>query len=468
MHAPSLVSLSMGDAAMMHAYVRSGRLCLRSQFPLIDANAPSKWVHVAYEGQWAGHHSGPFELSRDDFGLAIRNHEAQANPVKLDFDHETEDAPPGSALPARGWVHELKVEDDEDGKAHLFAFVEFGPRAVQHNREGGYRFCSAVFDFGATDRVSGEEIGLRLSSLALTDEPFIDGQQPLHLSTRQRALTGESMPKLQKEALMAALEQFDSDELDMSQVEAAAQLAMVKDGAPEEDAPALQDEVEDEEDDLPLADKDEDDEEVATSDEPAGEVTTADDETQTILAPLMQATGLDEAGLAAAISENLDAVVAALQGALDEPAAEAPLNETETALALNARDVTIRQLTKRNTELEAESTARAEAEADAAVDALLTEGRILDDKRKDWRALCLSNRQSFDRLVADLQQIVPAGAHATGLTPTTQPVPETVIDEDSELVQATRRMLSEANVTDKDEQNATIRKRLSARTAQRI
>src|SRR5690606_15692698 len=154
-------------------------VCLRSQLPLISEDAPVRWVHVAYEGEWRGHHSGPFRFTRERFEEAIRNFERQRNAVKLDFDHETDYAAPGASVPARGWVHKLEVREDESGVAHLWALTEFGAEAVRKNREGGYRYCSGVFDFNAIDRVSGEPVGLAMLRLALTDDPFIDGQQPI-------------------------------------------------------------------------------------------------------------------------------------------------------------------------------------------------------------------------------------------------------------------------------------------------
>lgn len=182
---------------------------LRSALPLVSEDAPTSWVDVAYEGAWLGHSMGAFEFTRERFEQAVRNFGAKANPTKLDFDHETEFAMPGAATPARGWVHELEVRDDEDGVAHLWALVEFGAEAVEINRSGGYRFCSGVFDFEATDRMTGESIGLELRSLALTDDPFIDGQEPIRLSRRGAAAEEITMPG-KKRALGAAQEKLAS------------------------------------------------------------------------------------------------------------------------------------------------------------------------------------------------------------------------------------------------------------------
>ena len=480
MNAHLRASAAAGVAGVLTAYALRARVvALRSALPLVSEEAPTQWVHVAYEGEWHGHGAGSFAFDGEVFAQILANHKRQSNPVKLDFDHETEYAPPGVATPARGWVHELRVETDAEGKAHLWALVEFGPRAVQFNREGGYRFCSGVFEFGATDRVTGEEVGCYLSSLALTDQPFIDGQKPIRLSRRAALSKGNGHMTFSKEALARALEMLDGDDVSMEQLEAAAQMAVAADGgldeapadepeaplaeepAPEEEpeAPLADDMPDDEEEDLPLADgvaAGEASEAPLMDEEPAEEP----DALTAAVAPLMEAFGGDVAALAAALSENADAVLSALQGGPAEPAADAPLSASEVNVALSAAKRTAAILGAKVDELEAWKAAREDADADADVDLLVAEGKILDDVRADWKAIRLSDRGRFDKLAASLPQVVPTGTHALSQTPPTEQTP--AIDESDPFVIETRRRLSVARVP-KAKQDEQIKRRLAAR-----
>lgn len=452
-------------------------VALRSQLPLISTEAPTAWVHVAYEGEWHGHHAGSFSFDGETFAQIVANHERQANPVKLDFEHETEFAPPGQAVPARGWVHELKIETDAEGRAHLWALVEFGARAVEYNREGGYRFCSGVFEFEATDRVTGESIGCYLSSLALTDQPFVDGQRPILLSRRAALNTsGDERMKFSKEALARALEMIEEDDVSMEQLEAAAQMAAASEGGMEpEEAPAEEPEAPE----APMMDEEpEEEEQPLSADAPpampageAAELMDGDEEPEeeepdamtAAVAPLLEAFNGDAAALAAALSENLDAALAALRGGADEPAAEAPLSDAEVGVALTASKRMVSVLSAKVDELEAWKTAREEEDADRDVGVLVSEGRITDDVRDDWKAIRLSSKARFDKLAAALVSVVPVGKHALSTTPPTEQTPVVEIDENDPLVLSLRRTLRNAGIVG-DHQNDVIRRRLAART----
>lgn len=156
------------------------------------------WVHLVYEGRWDGYDRGArsFEFDASVFDAVVANFARQANPVVFDFEHGTEYAPPGEPIPAAGWVHAVAREGDS-----LYAYVEWTDRAASMIEAGEYRFCSVVVDFESVDRKTGEEIGPRLISVALTNTPFIDGQQPIRLSMSGRASTsspirhGALMPK---------------------------------------------------------------------------------------------------------------------------------------------------------------------------------------------------------------------------------------------------------------------------------
>jgi hypothetical protein len=218
-----------------------------------DAASRSTWYEVGYEGQWAGHSDGPFALTREDFLSCIEAFESQANPVSSDYEHISLSPPPEGA-PASVWTQKLEIR----GKS-LWAFGEFTPRAASYIRAGEYRYCSGVFAFNWPDRKTGKPRKCVLRSVALTNDPFVDGQQPIALTARKvaksiemsgffasqsdfvaaldaklslarvvalssrkvRALTGGSMQaKITKADILAGLKQIEGDEMNPAQLEA--------------------------------------------------------------------------------------------------------------------------------------------------------------------------------------------------------------------------------------------------------
>lgn len=462
------------------------RRALRALYPLISEDAPTTEIHVAMEGTWEGHPSGPFSLTRDDFETIVRNFEASPNPIPLDYEHATEWA---DKAPACGWVQGLSVRNGGDGKAHLFAKVELSDEAAEYIRAGAYRFSSGVFVFDAIDNATGDDIGVEMTSLALTNMPFITGQQPIQLSRRAARASAAAktrslsmdMTEVPKDALMDALSNLDKDSVTAEDVMAAAQYAAAQEGSLGGDEPAegetpAADEppdvpATDEPADPPAAASDEDPDAVPAADEPAGDQVAAaeddmpgaeGDQALAALAPIAEAAGMSVEEVAAALMENRDAVVSAIQGGGgEEDGAGAPMSDREAQLALSARDTTIRTLSTQVDKLEAYRREREEADADAFVEGLLADGRITDEDRAEWKALALSNRKRAEKL-APKARVVPTSAHASGHTPPTEGSPVVEVDESDPHVVATRASLSRAGITG-DRQTSIVRNTIAAR-----
>jgi phage I-like protein len=162
-----------------------------------------KWVQVAQLGRFAGHASGPFELTTRTFDEIVANFENDGLPVPWDFEHASEQDPtegtvPLTGTPAQGWIHAL----ENRGAAGLWALVEWGPLAKEYVQSGKYKFCSPAIRFGCKDRVTGKPIGARLSSVALTGSPFLRDMEPLaakdtdglsHSALTKRLMTDQGM-----------------------------------------------------------------------------------------------------------------------------------------------------------------------------------------------------------------------------------------------------------------------------------
>lgn len=143
------------------------------------------WIQIGRTGSWMGHPHGPFKLDAQIFATIIRNFETQGDHrIPIDFEHASE-LPPNSGsipvvgAPAQGWVHALKT----DG-SNLYALVEWGDLARQYIEQGKYRGVSPAIRWKCKDRESAVPIGPCLTSVALTNQPFIDGMMPIAASDR--------------------------------------------------------------------------------------------------------------------------------------------------------------------------------------------------------------------------------------------------------------------------------------------
>jgi hypothetical protein len=144
-----------------------------------DGDGPV-WNQISTRGSFKGHGAGEFSLDDTTLGDIVRNYsEIDGKHVSFDFEHASEgDATSGSipvtGAPAQAWIKELKVQPDG-----LHALVEWLEPAKTYIREKKYKFVSPAIRFGARHPVSGKQIGARLTSVALTNQPFLRGLQPL-------------------------------------------------------------------------------------------------------------------------------------------------------------------------------------------------------------------------------------------------------------------------------------------------
>lgn len=139
-----------------------------------------KWVQVAEVGKFKGHPSGEFELNPELFGQVVANFKRDGIPIPWDLEHASEQEStsgtiPVSGAPAQGWIHDL----DNRGPAGLWALSEWGRQAKDYIRAGQYKFCSPALRFKSKDRVTGQPIGARLTSVAMTNQPYLTGLQTL-------------------------------------------------------------------------------------------------------------------------------------------------------------------------------------------------------------------------------------------------------------------------------------------------
>jgi phage I-like protein len=152
---------------------------------LADGKPKAVWIQVAKPGEFKGHPAGPFKLDATTFNDIVRNFRATQNRrIAIDFEHASEQKPtdggiPVLGAPAQGWMTDFDIRPDG-----LYSLVEWLPLAADYIKTGQYKYFSPAIRFDAVDRVTGKNIGARMTSGALTNKPFLDGMQALLASDR--------------------------------------------------------------------------------------------------------------------------------------------------------------------------------------------------------------------------------------------------------------------------------------------
>jgi len=201
-----------------------------------DDTTEARWIQLAVVGHWEGHPAGPFDLNEGVFAEIDRNFRATKNRrIPIDFEHASESAAtdgsiPTVGAPAQGWIIDL----DNRGSAGLWGLVQWGELARQYIREGKYRYISPAIRFNARDRVTKAHIGTRLTSAGLTNQPFLDGMQPLAASDKitagdtmnqQLMSAGEFMPRLRAALKLGELSTYTECQDQLSRLKAMCAMA---------------------------------------------------------------------------------------------------------------------------------------------------------------------------------------------------------------------------------------------------
>lgn len=415
----------------------AGRVALRSVLPLVSEDAPRRWIHMAYEGEWQGHHAGAFAFTPDVFRRVVRNFSRQSNRVvPLTYEHP-DYAGDGRPVPAAGWVHELEVRSGTDG-AELWGLVEFTPTAAKMARDGEYRFVSVVVDFNSRDRGTGDDVGPELLEVGLTNVPFLDGLEPIRLS--RRACAGPlGVNKMEdKDLILAAIKALGESvslERVATWVTAKRKLMDIESGEPEgtEEVAASEGADDDEDKDAVKASR----RKLSDADAPAA--------VDVALEPAVEAAAVDLAAvletIAAASGLEVPAVVALMQEkpedigqflaqlAVGEPA-QMPAEGEMTSLSrkLSLSESTINILRKQVDVLSAERLEREKhaeeqrklsrkVEAEAAVDEAIASGIAADAERDNLIWLHTTDPERFVAMLSTRGPAVPVGKVATSKGP---------------------------------------------------
>ncbi len=173
--------------------------------PAAGALVPAVWVQVTAEGDFKGYPGGRFKFDRPTFDTIVANfhkhpsyNAGSTDVVPWDFHHASEFSPsdgtiPVSGAPAQGWVRELEVRNGPDGEAQLWALTRWLEPARSYIKDGRYKWASVVVDFGARNAETNEKLGPTLVSVAITNNPFVEGMAPLVAASKDRRVAAGSM-----------------------------------------------------------------------------------------------------------------------------------------------------------------------------------------------------------------------------------------------------------------------------------
>jgi phage I-like protein len=176
-------------------------------------------IPVCMTGEWVK--GQPFGIDTKTLDTIIRNFEKRGNgEIVVDFDHASEN--PGIAggkeVPAAGWLSGLSREtlDGMEILTALFAPTEKAKGLIERQE---YRYVSPAIDWGYRDKKSGEPQGATLTSVGLTNQPFLDQLPPLQLREAYRNSSAILMTDLQGGTTMNATEQAKQMRVKASELE---------------------------------------------------------------------------------------------------------------------------------------------------------------------------------------------------------------------------------------------------------
>jgi len=328
-------------------------------------------VPLAVTGKWM-RGTTPFTITLRDLEEIVGNFRGRQNgEINVDYDHASEmpEVAAGGPVPSAGRIVRLDAPEPLSGlrtrgsrlgpesritsrESRLILWGWFEPteraRGLLKNRE--YRFISPAIDWSARSKLSGRPQGTTLTSVALTNRPFLEELPQIRLSDPAYQLVGEPSGLPREGRALPYIEKSTGGT--MRQVNLS-----IEDGK------------------IKIAHEDFQDEYFVNPEE---------------MKKALKALGLDpEAALAAALSElGTDAGLRAGQE-INLTQAGALLSETEAS----GKSIPAVEFFR----------ARVEQELDGAVKS----GKVLPRQRDDWRRIALADFPTFRKIVGAQKAQVP-------------------------------------------------------------
>jgi phage I-like protein len=174
-----------------------------------------EWVRVplAVSGRWV-RGAREFSITRQDLESIVRNFGGRQNgEINVDYDHSSEmpEVAAGGPIPSAGRI--VKMDPPEllpiseggvrdappqsanpspDPRWILYGWYEPTDRARRLIANREYRYISPAIDWSARSKRSGKPQGATLSTVALTNRPFLEEMPPIRLSDPEYKLINEA------------------------------------------------------------------------------------------------------------------------------------------------------------------------------------------------------------------------------------------------------------------------------------
>jgi phage I-like protein len=154
-------------------------------------------IPLAVTGTWV-RGSNKFSITPDDLESIVRNfRERQNGEINVDYDHASEmpEVAAGGPIPSAGRIVGIDLPEKlganregsspfaaQHSRSILWGWFEPTERARTLVRNLEYRYISPAIDWGAKNKRTGKPQGATLTSVALTNRPFLEEMPQIRLS----------------------------------------------------------------------------------------------------------------------------------------------------------------------------------------------------------------------------------------------------------------------------------------------
>ena len=141
-------------------------------------------IPLAVTGRWV-RGTNKFSITSDDLESIARNfRERQNGEINVDYDHASEmpEVAAGGPIPSAGRIVGIEPPETQGRRTLLWGWFEPTERARTLVRNREYRYISPAIDWGAKNKRTGKPQGATLTSVALTNRPFLEEMPQIRLS----------------------------------------------------------------------------------------------------------------------------------------------------------------------------------------------------------------------------------------------------------------------------------------------
>jgi len=152
--------------------------------PQVGDAAGKVRIPLAVSGTWV-RGTNQFSITPQDLESIVRNfRERQNGEINVDYDHASEmpEVAAGGPIPSAGRIVGIDPPEAQGRRSLLWGWFEPTERARAMVRNREYRYISPAIDWGAKNKRNGKPQGATLTSVALTNRPFLEEMPQIRLA----------------------------------------------------------------------------------------------------------------------------------------------------------------------------------------------------------------------------------------------------------------------------------------------